>query len=267
MNYSTEEAEQDVENANDELRRGKKGTKDFQRRAVVSNLLTIVEFVLSLVNAVKREGFQFSTPTQFVFGASAAMKLVGLLFAFCLALEAYSSADYRFGNGGSPLAMVWKATRKNDDSLMRKSVIHGFGAQAVAVWASCLVYLFVSDAGIFPVGGLFMASGGVVRIVCYAWQRHGQLVPKTPSESSTAMPQSCSFLALGHLIVLLVLLLVPLTLEAVESVLLFSKSGGPQDVVLAVIDVFLAFGAMPFVCSFLGTELPYLWESVTSYRA
>lgn len=42
--------------------------------------------------------------------------------------------QYPFGNGGSPLAMVWMATRKNnDDYLVRKA---GFGTQEVAVWVS-----------------------------------------------------------------------------------------------------------------------------------
>ncbi|CAB1099339.1 unnamed protein product [Ectocarpus sp. CCAP 1310/34] len=266
MEFSTEQAEEEVGEIEDEMRRGKRGTKDFQRRAVISNLLTLVEFVLSLVNAVKRDGFQFATLTEFVFVTSAAMKFVGLLFALVLAVGAYMAGRYRFGNGGSPLAMVWMAKRKNDDFLMRTAVITGFGAQALAVWASAVAYNFASDAGIPAGGGMFLASVFFLRMIIYACHRHGQLLPR-PTSDPSATTDECSILALGHLIVLLVALIAPLAIEAIESVLLFSMTESPEDIVLAIIDVGLSFGAIPFVCSFLGNELPEMWKSVTSYHS
>lgn len=113
-----------------------------------------------------------------------------------------------------------------------------------------------------PVGGLFFATAGVLRVVCYACKRHGQLVPRLASEGSPATPKP-SILVLGYLIVLLVALLAPLALKVIKSVLLFDMTESPRDTVLALVDIGLSFSAVPFVCSFLGNELPQMWKSVT----
>lgn len=75
-------------------------------------IISGLEFALSLINALVADAFKLNSLTNAVFGASAAMEAVGLVFAMYMAL--FGGDDI----GGSPLLTIWavwetRLTRSN----------------------------------------------------------------------------------------------------------------------------------------------------------
>lgn len=268
MPISTEDAERAVEWAAERAATSERGTEISQKRAVISIILSIVEFVLSVVNGIKEDGFDFSTPKEFVLGAAPVMKLVGLLFMLNLACNAYANQDYSYGKGGPPITLIWLVARnKLEDSFLRTAVIQGFGLQAFAIWVCFLVYLFVNVNVAIPGSALFFSITAMAKILCHVNEHHGEFRPKREREEGTQAPDP-SIYGLGHLILLLIALFAPVVLEAAESVVnATQEEKEPLEILQAIITAALAFGAIPFVCSFLCEELPAMWNSVMTYHS
>lgn len=251
------------------------GTRESQERAVLKAAFkagfAVAELVMSVVNANNENGFLFASLTQFVFGGSAVIEVVGVLYALVQASRAYDEGRFDFGKGGSPLMTVWKAADLDDESLMRTAVMSGFGAQAFALWLCFFVYLVKNGIGgvAAPVVGLTTSTLGIWRVIKYANEQHASAPDRAPANGPSIQPAQSGFhkcFALAHVMLLFAALLAPVLVEIIEGVLLFG-SGSGWELVLAVFDIGYVVLALPFIFSFICSKLPEMFYSAINYRA
>lgn len=265
----TEEAKEKAEDkAQETLEKKffKAGTQRGQLYAVFSNAYTLVQTCLSFINAVNKGGFKFATFEQFIFGGSAVMEIAGLLFAFFIALYAYSEENYGIGRGGSPLVMVRMARADKDDELMRIAVFPGFGLQALAIWLCLTAYLFKSD---LIEGGttIFILSVAFVRALWNIIQGHTIFEPESNSGESRSSGLCHMILTLGHLVLALSAFLAPVALELIESYLLLADENSTEEVGLALLDIVSVLCGLQYILTFFRHELPRMWETAMKYHS
>lgn len=243
----------------------KAGTQRGQLYAVLSNLYTLAQTCLTFINAVNQGGFRFASFEEFIFGGSAVMEIAGLLFAFFMALNAYSNGNYDFGRGGSPLLMVRMARADKDDQLMRFAVFPGFGLQALAIWFCFAVYLFKSD---IPLGGtgILLLLLGLMRALRNII--HGHTLDEGGDISGCESIGLCHvILTLGHLVVALFALLARVALEIVESLLLLTGERSTAEIGLALLDLFSVLCGLKYILTFMRDELPRMWTTAMDYHS
>lgn len=200
-------------------------------------MISCLELALSLGNALDEDAFRFDSGSDVIFGGSALIEAVGVLFAIWMALTAFlrPATDDNTVGSGVPAMVLWEGISTGSKELISKALYRGIWAQALVFLVTLSVCWGVSP-GTRPDWAFENSAGqtaGLVIIVVWAVCSVAAVVTVRGGLS---------------IVIALHLGIIPLGVEVYESVLLFRSDASTFiTYVLAILDLVIVAPALVLV--------------------
>ncbi|CAM9451056.1 unnamed protein product, partial [Hapterophycus canaliculatus] len=178
-----------------------------------SLMISGLELALTLGNALDKDAFEFESGSDLIFGGSALMEAVGLLFAIWMGLTAIfrpAGTDDDAVGSGVPAMVLWEGISTGSRKLTSKALYRGIWAQTF-VFLLTLTICWSAQPGTRPDWAFENSTGQAVGLaLLVAW--------------AVLCTLACAFVRGGAGIVLALHLgIIPIGVEAYEAVLLFTS--------------------------------------------
>eukprot|EP00752_Nemacystus_decipiens_P009487 g8482.t1 len=200
-------------------------------------MISCLELALTLANALDKGAFRFESGSDLIFGGSALIEAVGVLFAISMALSAFlrPTTDDDAVGAGVPAMVLWAGISTRSSELISKALYRGIWAQTLVFLVTLSVSWGVSP-GTRPDWAFENSTGQTVGLVIIIVWAIGCALAVVNVRGGLGI------------VIALHLGIIPLGVQVFESVLLFtSDSSTFITYVLAVLDLVIVAPALVLV--------------------